>query len=181
MTANVFWLLARAAGVGSLVALALSLLTGMALRSGILNRIASNRGISELHTYTTVLWIPLGIVHVVGLLFDPYARVRPIDLVIPFLVPYAPLAIGLGTVSLLLLALVLVTTYYRRSLSQDLWLGIHQLSYVAFVSAFAHSVQSGTDLAYPFLNLLVWATGLALAAGWLRRIASQRYKLVEAR
>ncbi len=176
MTSAEFWLLGRAAGVGSLVALVLSLLSGMALRSGILGRLAHNRAISELHTFTTVLWLPLGAVHVVALLFDPYAQVRPIDAVVPFLVPYARLAIGLGTVSLLLLALVLVTTFYRRSLSQDLWLGIHQLSYVAFVAAFAHSVQSGTDLAFPLLDLLVWATGLALAAGWLRRISAQRYR-----
>lgn len=181
MTSAEFWLLGRAAGVGSLVALALSLLSGMALRSGILGRLAHNRAISELHTFTTVLWLPLGAVHVVALLFDPYAQVRPIDAVVPFLVTYARLAIGLGTVSLLLLALVLVTTFYRRSLSQDLWLGIHQLSYVAFVAAFAHSVQSGTDLAFPLLDLLVWATGLALAAGWLRRISSQRYRFSEAR
>lgn len=176
MTSETLWLLGRAAGVGSLVALALSLLSGMALRSGILGRLAHNRAISELHTFTTVLWLPLGFVHVVALLFDPYAQVRPIDLIVPFLVAYARLAVGLGTASLLLLALVLVTTYYRRSLSQDLWLGIHQLSYVAFVAAFAHSVQSGTDLAFPLLNLLVWATGLALASGWLRRISSQRYR-----
>ncbi len=177
MTTETFWILARAAGVGSLVALALSLLSGMALRSGLLASLAQNRAVRELHTFTTVLWLPLGLVHVVALLFDPYARVRPIDLVLPFAVPYARLAIGLGTVSLVLLALVMVTTYYRRSLPQDLWLGLHQLSYVAFVAAFAHSVQSGTDLAYPLLSVLVWATGLALAVGWLRRIASQRYRL----
>ncbi|MDE3111425.1 MAG: ferric reductase-like transmembrane domain-containing protein [Chloroflexota bacterium] len=181
MTAETFWLLGRAAGVAALVSLALSLLSGMALRSGILGRLAHNRAISELHTFTTVLWLPLGIVHVGALLFDPYAQVRPIDLIVPFLVAYARLAVGLGTVSLLLLALVLVSTYWRRSLSQDLWLGIHQLSYVAFVAAFAHSVQSGTDLAFPLLDLLVWATGLALAAGWLKRISSQRYRFAEAR
>jgi DMSO/TMAO reductase YedYZ heme-binding membrane subunit len=83
-------------------------------------------------------------------------------------------------VSVLLLAVVMVSTYYRRSMSQDLWLGLHQLSYVAFVAAFAHSVQSGTDLANTWLNVLVWAVGLALAAGWLKRIASQRYRFTAA-
>lgn len=181
MTTETYWILARASGTASLVALALSLLSGMALRSGILGRLARNRAVSELHTFTTVLWLPLGFVHVVALLFDPYAQVRLIDVVVPFAVPYARLAIGLGTVSFLLLGLVLVTTFMRHSLPQDLWLGLHQLSYVAFVAAFAHSVQSGTDLAYPALNLLVWATGLALAGGWLRRIASQRYRFAPAR
>lgn len=176
MTSELYWLLARASGAAALVALALSLLSGMALRSGLLERIARNRAVSELHTFTTALWLPLGAVHLVGILLDPYARVRPVDLLVPFALPYARLAIGLGTVSLLLLVLVLVTTYYRRSLPRDLWVGTHQLSYVAFVAAFAHSVQSGTDLAYPALNVLVWLTGLALGAGWLRRIAAQRYR-----
>lgn len=173
MSADELWIVARAAGVASLVALAFSLLSGMALRSGILGRLAHNRGVSELHTFTTALWLPLGIVHMGALLFDPYAQVRLIDLVFPFQVPYARIAVGLGTVSVLLIAVVMVTTWMRPSLPHELWLALHQLSYVAFLAAFAHSVLSGTDLAFPALNALVWVTGALLVLGWLRRLGGR--------
>ena len=172
MTNETFWIVARASGTASLVALAVALLSGMALRSGVLGRLAHNRAVNELHTFSNALWLPLGVVHVVALLFDRYAQVRPVDVVVPFLVPYAPVAVGLGTVSFLLLWVVLVTTFIRQWLPRDLWLSIHQLAYPAFVAAFAHSVLSGTDLANPLLALLMWATAIALAWAWTKRIAS---------
>src|SRR5207244_5344042 len=87
MTNETLWIIARASGTASLIALAVSLLSGMALRSGVLGRLAHNRAVSELHSFSNALWLPLGLVHVVALLFDRYAQIRPIDLVIPFAVP----------------------------------------------------------------------------------------------
>jgi len=54
------WIVARSTGVASLVALTLSLLTGMAMRPKSLAWLSTNRAISELHSYATALWLPLG-------------------------------------------------------------------------------------------------------------------------
>ena len=96
MTFELFtWILARVAGLSSLAALSMALLTGVALRTGVLDWMGSNRVLRSLHEYTTVLWIPLGALHVVALLLDQTARVRVVDILVPFLVPYGGLAIGL--------------------------------------------------------------------------------------
>ncbi|TMC56919.1 MAG: hypothetical protein E6J19_07515 [Chloroflexi bacterium] len=78
------WIVARSTGVAALIALSLSLLTGMAMRPKSLTWLSTNRAVSELHSYATVLWLPLAIAHVLAILIDPYAGVRLLDLVVPF-------------------------------------------------------------------------------------------------
>ncbi len=171
MSSEAVWILARATGVASLVALCISLLTGMALRPRLLGWLSTNRATKELHEYATVLWLPLGIAHVIAILLDPYAKVGLVDLLIPFGVDYARLAIGLGTVSVQLLVVVLVAAWSRTALSRGEWLAFHRLSYLAFAAAFLHGVLSGTDLAYPWLAGVAWLAAAMLALAGVRRIA----------
>jgi len=164
------WILARSTGVASLVALSLSLLTGMALRPKSLGWLSTNRAVSELHSYATVLWLPLGLAHVIAILLDPYAKVGLGDLLVPFRVSYGAFAIGLGTISVQLLVVVLIAAWSRTRLSRGQWLAFHRLSYLAFAAAFLHGVLSGTDLAYPWLAGIAWLVAAILAMFGLRRI-----------
>jgi sulfoxide reductase heme-binding subunit YedZ len=171
LTGQTYWILARATGVASLVALSLSMLTGMAMRPKTLGWLSTNRAVSELHSYATVLWLPLGIAHVIALLLDPYAKVGLIDLVIPFAMPYGAFAIGLGTVSLQLVLVVIIAAWSRARLSRGQWLAFHRLSYLAFAAAFLHGALSGTDLAYQWLMGIAWLVAAVLVMAGLRRIA----------
>ena len=171
---ELIWVLARATGTASLVALTLSVLTGMALRTGAFAWLSHNRGVRVLHGFLTVLWMPLGLAHVVALLFDRYAQIGVLDLLIPFGVSYGRVAIGLGTISFQLILIVLISTWMRSHLSQAQWLGFHRLAYVAFVGAFAHGLMSGTDLASPLVAGLAWLTAAAVAVVAFRRVLRVR-------
>lgn len=172
--AELVWIIARATGSAAMVALALSVLSGMGLRSGALAWLSHNRGVRAVHDLTSLLWLPLAIAHVIALLFDPFAKIGLADLVVPFLVPYGSFAIGLGTISLQLVAIVTISTWMRASLTQQGWLAIHRLSYVGFVAAFAHSLLAGTDLAQPVIGALAWVTAAVLALVALRRVTAAR-------
>jgi len=163
------WILARATGVASLVALTLSILTGVALRPRTLSWLSTNHAVRELHDYTTVLWIPMGIAHVIAILFDPYAKVTLVDLVVPFGVEYGRLAIGLGTISVQLLVVVMIALWSRVKLTRGEWLFFHRLSYAAFAAAFLHGVLSGTDLAYPWLAGIAWLVAAVIVLAAVRR------------
>jgi sulfoxide reductase heme-binding subunit YedZ len=171
---DVVWVIARSTGTAALVALVLSVLSGMALRSGALAWLSHNRGVRAVHDLTSVLWLPLAIAHVVALLLDPYAKVGLVDLLVPFLVSYGAFAIGVGTISLQLGIVVLVSTWLRSRLTQQGWLAIHRLSYVAFVAAFAHGLLAGTDLAQPPLSALAWVTAGVLLTVAFRRLTAAR-------
>jgi sulfoxide reductase heme-binding subunit YedZ len=181
MSVDLIWVIARSTGTAALVALVLSVLSGMALRSGALAWLSHNRGVRAVHDLTSVLWLPLAIAHVIALMFDPYAKIGFADLVIPFLVSYGSFAIGLGTISLQLVIVVLISTWLRSSLTQGGWLAIHRLSYVAFVAAFAHGLLAGTDLAQPVLTALAWVTAAILAIVGFRRLTASRGRQSAAR
>src|SRR6202171_5469228 len=83
-TDQFFWVLARVAGLSSYAALAIALVTGIALRTAVLDWLGSNRALRSLHEYTTVLWIPLAGLHLISLLLDSTARIGWLDLVGPF-------------------------------------------------------------------------------------------------
>ena len=174
ISSDLVWILARSTGVGSLVALTLSVLTGIALRTGTFAWLSHNRGVRVLHGFLTVLWVPLALAHVIALLFDRYAQVGLVDLVIPFGVSYGRFAIGLGTISAQLIVVVLISTWMRSSLTLGQWQAFHRLSYVAFVAAFAHGIMSGTDLANPVIAALAWITAAAVGLVALRRFALRR-------
>jgi sulfoxide reductase heme-binding subunit YedZ len=163
MTADqFFWVLARVCGLGSYAALAVALITGIALRTAVLDWLATNRAVRSLHEYTTVLWIPLAGLHVLSLLLDKTAKIGLLDVVVPFHTSYGQLAIGLGTISLEVLVLVTVTALLRRHIQKELWLWLHRLSYVAFALIFLHAVLSGTDFSDPTVSAITWGSAAAL-------------------
>jgi sulfoxide reductase heme-binding subunit YedZ len=181
VTTDQIWIIARSSGTAALVALVLSILSGMALRSGALAWLSHNRGVRAIHDLSSILWLPLIVVHVITLMLDPYAKVGVIDLFIPFLVSYGSFAVGLGTISLQLIVIVLIATWLRSKLSHEGWLSIHRLSYFAFVGAFAHGLLAGTDFAQPVLGALAWLTAAVLVIVGFRRLTASRTRQSPAR
>jgi methionine sulfoxide reductase heme-binding subunit len=164
-----FWVLSRVAGLGSYAALAVALVTGIALRTAVLDWLGSNRALRSLHEYTTVLWIPLAVLHLASLLLDKTSRIAVIDLVLPFHSTYGTLAIGLGTLAVDVLLVVTVTAYLKRRMPGELWKWLHRLSYVAFALIFLHAVLSGTDFSDPIVSAITWSTAAMLLALGLSR------------
>jgi sulfoxide reductase heme-binding subunit YedZ len=160
-----FWMLARVAGLSAYAALSISLLSGAAIRSGLLGDLGSNRALRAVHEFTAILWIPLGLLHLVSLLLDPTARIVPLDLFVPFLANYdatGRLALGLGTIGFDLLLLVALTGWLRGRMNRRAWNWIHRLAYLAFALSFFHAVLGGTDFNEPVVSALTWSTALAL-------------------
>ncbi len=162
-----FWVLARVCGLTAFAALAISLLTGAAMRTAVLDWLATNRALRSAHEFTAVLWIPIGLLHVAALVLDSTARITLSDLVIPFQVhypnaPQATIAIGLGTVTLELFAVVAITGWLKRRLSVGVWQWIHRLSYVAFGLLFLHAVLAGTDFSDPLVSAATWSVAFVL-------------------
>lgn len=162
---TLFWILARVTGLGASAALAISLLTGLALRSAVLDWLASNRAVRATHEFTAILWVPLGLLHPLFLLLDSSLRqsIGLVDLVVPFGVPYGTFAIGLGTLAFDIVVLVAVTSWLRRRISPFAWRWIHRLTYLACVLLFLHALLAGTDFSAPQVSAIAWSVAAVLA------------------
>jgi sulfoxide reductase heme-binding subunit YedZ len=165
-----FWFAARATGLSAFAAISLSVVSGEALRTSVLDFLASNRAIRKLHDFTTWLWIPLVIAHVVTLLLDKTARIALRDVVVPFQVDYGWWQIGLGTLALDILIVVTVTSWLRKRMNNTLWQWIHRTSYIAFAAIFFHAFFSGTDFNAPLVSAIAWSLALALAIVGVARL-----------
>jgi len=172
----VLWDAARAAALAAFAVLCAALLTGMALRTALLAPLARNRALIELHSFLSWFWLPLVAVHVVALLLDGTARIGALDLVVPFRVGYARAAVGLGTIGLLLLLLVGVTSALRRRMSPRVWRAVHRLSYPMFGVFLLHAQMAGSDFSRAWVSLLGWATVGALAMLAVPRLAGGRFR-----
>lgn len=168
------WLLARVLGLTSFATLAISVASGVALRTSVLDVLATNRTLRRLHDFSTPLWLPLGAGHIIALLGDKTARIAIVDVVVPFQTSYGQLAIGLGTVSLDLIAIVVLTSWVKRWMHQGLWRWIHRASYVAFAALFLHSVQAGTDFDAPLVSAVAWSIAALVGVLGVSRVAFGR-------
>jgi sulfoxide reductase heme-binding subunit YedZ len=174
------WEAARAAALAAFAVLAAALLTGMAVRTALLANIARSPAVLALHSFFSWFWVPLVVVHVVALLLDGTSRLSAVDAVIPFRARYAQVPVGLGTVGLLLLVLVGVTSALRRRMSARAFRWVHRLSYPMFVVFLVHAQLAGTDFSRTWISVLGWGTLGALAALALARVVGGRLETAAA-
>jgi sulfoxide reductase heme-binding subunit YedZ len=155
------WYTSRATGVVSLL-----LLTGVVLLGVLVNRQGQLPGlprfvVTGLHRSISLLSVAFVAVHVITAIADPYVSIRLAAAVIPFASAYETFWLGLGAVSLDLIAALIVTSLLRAHINRRVWRGIHWLAYAAWPVALAHGVGSSTDMQR---GLLLWVTvGCCLA------------------
>ncbi|WBB98962.1 MULTISPECIES: ferric reductase-like transmembrane domain-containing protein [unclassified Solwaraspora] len=139
------WFVARGTGVTALVLLSAVVVLGVGSRSGRPVFGLPRFAVSLVHRNAALLAVGLLTVHVVTLLFDPYAKLRVYDLFVPFGAEYRPLYMGLGTLAGDVMLVLVVTSLLRRRIGVRLWRALHWLAYAAWPAALGHSVGTGTD------------------------------------
>jgi sulfoxide reductase heme-binding subunit YedZ len=157
------WYTSRATGVVSMLLLTLVVLLGV-----LVNRQGRLPGlprfvVTGLHRSISLLAVAFVAVHVITAIADPYVSIRLAAVVIPFTSVYKPFWLGLGAVSLDLIAALIVTSLARAHISRRLWRGVHWLAYASWPVALAHGIGSSTDMQR---GLLLWvAVACCLAVG----------------
>jgi methionine sulfoxide reductase heme-binding subunit len=154
------WYLMRASGVVALVLLtavfALGIATAKRWHPVRLPRFVT----AALHRSISLLSVVFLAIHVATAVIDPYAHVSVLATVIPFTAGSNALWVGLGAVSLDLVAALIVSSLLRRRIGQRAWKAIHWIAYLSWPVALAHTIGSGTDMATPWLRIV---GGLSLA------------------
>jgi predicted ferric reductase len=141
---------------------------GIAARSGRSVAPLSRFGVSDLHRAAALTGVGLIGTHVVSLLLDPYAQLRLVDLLLPFLAAYRPLWLGLGTLALDLLAVVTVVSLLRHRLGPRAFRTVHWATYLLWPTALLHALGSGTDAGTAWFRALgaVCVGAVVIATGW---------------
>lgn len=159
------WALGRVSGLISMVLLTGSVLLGILARSGRPLITIPRFSLALLHRSISLLAVVFLVFHVGALMLDSFANVSLADVAVPFLGSYRPFWQGLGTVSLGLMAAVVVTSIFRRRLGQRTFKVVHWFTYAVWPLAMAHSLGNGTDASsMPVLVSAVVLVVVVLAA-----------------
>jgi len=145
LTSEALWALGRGNGIVALAFLTISVALGVASRSGRPLFTLPRFGVAAVHRFVALTAVLLVALHMVLLLLDPYAKLRIIDFVVPFLGNYRPLWQGLGTVAFDLLIIVIVTSLLRNRLGLRLFRAVHWSTYLLWPVALAHGLGNGSD------------------------------------
>ena len=166
------WALGRGAGTVTLVLMTVSVLLGILTRSGRPALGLPRFAVTRVHRDAGLLAAVMLSIHLVSLFFDPYAQLRIVNVVVPFLGAYRPFWQGLGTVALDLLLAVVVTSLLRRRTGLRTWRVVHWASYALWPVAVAHGLGNGTDAFTTWFLAVTAVCVLSVAAALVWRTRS---------
>ena len=159
------WDIARVGGFTAygltLASVVIGLVLSMKVKSPRFPRFVTN----ELHRFVTLLAVVFMVVHGIAVALDPFIKLGPIELLVPFASHYRPVWMALGITGGYLLLAVYLSERIRSRIGYSWWRRLHTLAFVAYLFATIHGLGTGTD------SRTAWAIALyaggALAVGGL--------------
>ena len=170
VSSPVIWYLSRASGIVTLVLFTVVMALGIMTATRVGGTQMPRFAVAELHRRISLLAAVFLAFHVATNVIDTYVNIGILAAIIPGASAYKTLWVAFGTVSLDLIAAVVVTSLLRQRISHDAWRAVHWLSYLAWPIALIHSIMVGTDVKYLWMDAIVAACVLAVVAAGAWRI-----------
>jgi hypothetical protein len=146
------WYLTRSTGTVAYLLLSGATLWGLVLSSKIVQDAVPVALALALHTTLAWLAVALAGFHAFVLVFDGYYAYRFADVLLPFVGPYRPLWVGLGSIGWYLALLTSASFRWRKWLGPQRWRALHALTFVAYALVTAHGLTAGTDSQDPGMH-----------------------------
>lgn len=168
---KVFWYLSRATAIVSFGFLWLSMVLGLLITSKTARYFPGAFTANDLHQFLSLAGLTAGLTHGLLLMGDQYFKLDFIHLVLPFSInQYKPLWVGIGQVGFYLWAIVVISFYIRKQLGYKTWRALHFIGFLAFITALAHGIISGTDTGTLGMTITYWVSGASVLFLTLYRI-----------
>jgi predicted ferric reductase len=174
-SAGAYWYISRASAFAAFGLLWLSMLAGLGITSK-LSRVWKGMPASfELHRFTALLGLGMGLTHALVLLGDRSLNYTLPQLLVPFFAgTYHAQWVGFGQLAFYLLAVVAISFYFRGRLGIHAWRMIHMLSFALFLMVLIHGLKSGSASQNPWALALYWGSGSSVILGSVYRAMSVR-------
>jgi predicted ferric reductase len=169
VTSHALWYLSRGTGVVSLGLLTIVVVLGVLTHGNVRAPVLPRFVVSTLHRNAALMAVGFLGVHILTAVADPYAPIRLLDAVVPFVSAYRPVWLGLGALALDLLAAIVVTSLLRRRIGLRSWRAVHLLAYAAWPVALVHGLGTGTDTRQSWMLLFTVASVAAVVVAVLWR------------
>ena len=169
---SALWYLTRGTGAVTLVLLTVGLALGIANVRRAQTATVPRFVFEAVHRSASLLALAFLAVHVVTAVLDPFAPIRLIDALIPFVSVYRPIWVGLGAVASDVMIALIVTSLLRRRFGYRAWRATHWLAYACWPIALVHGIGTGSDAKTTWmLALIAGCVLVVLVAVWIRAVA----------
>ena len=145
MSSHFWWYVARASGLVAWGLVVASCAWGLLHAIRAFGRRPSPAWMLSLHRYLSALAIAFVAMHVAAILADDFVHFGLVDVFVPMVSSWHPLAVAWGIVSMYVIVVVEGTSLARARVSPKVWRGIHVLSYVLLAMVTIHLLTAGTD------------------------------------
>jgi hypothetical protein len=169
---KLLWYVTRGTGVVALLLLSAGVLLGVMSSTRWHPPRTPRFLILGLHRNVTLLSLAFVVVHVITTVADHFAPIGYQDAVLPFLSPYRPVWLGLGTVAFDLLLALIATSLLRARIGLQTWRAVHWLAYASWPVALMHSFGTGSDARSGWLAALALICTGAVGLAVLWRVAA---------
>ena len=166
------WALGRGTGIVALMLMTITVVLGILTRSGRPAFGLPRFAVTLVHRNSALIGTAFILIHIVSLLFDPYAQLNALDFFVPFIGTYHPFWLGLGTVAVDLLIAITVTSLLRRWIGLRVFRAVHWATYALWPIALFHSVGTGTDASNPLFIVLAVVSIAAVAGSVMWRMTT---------
>lgn len=173
LTTPYLWYTTRATGLVTLILFTLVVALGTLVANRVGGTVVGRFEINELHRSASMVAMVFLALHVTTTVIDSYAPTGWLSILVPLASRYKTLGVAVGAVAVDLVLAVWVSSLLKVRVRYESWRFLHWFSWLAFASALAHALLTGTDARSGAGLALVTAcaaTGLA-AAIW--RVAAR--------
>lgn len=149
-----FWYLTRAAAMTAYVLLVVTVDVGILRSIASALRVRASWALDELHQFVALLAAAFVALHLLFLLLDPFLPFTLANLLLPLDQPFKQIPVDIGVLAFYALAIVLVSSWLRRSISYRTWRSLHYVSFVLFALVTLHGLFAGSDSGLPWTHAL---------------------------
>jgi predicted ferric reductase len=170
---SAMWAFGRVSGMVALLMFTITLILGIVTRSGRPLIGMPRFSVTLIHRNTALLASVFLVLHVGTLLLDSYAKLRLVDVVVPFLGSFKPFWQGLGTVAFDLILAIMLTALLRRFVGVRAFKFVHWFTYAMWPVAVAHAIGNGTNGTDPWFLLSGAAASVLVVAAVIWRVTDR--------
>jgi Ferric reductase like transmembrane component len=165
------WYLTRGTGVTALLLITASVVVGTLSSAQWRTARMPRFVVGGIHRNLTLLAVAFILVHVVTTVADRFAPIGFKDGLVPFLSPYRPFWLGLGTLAFDLILALIATSLLRARLGFRMWRAVHWLAYASWPLAVLHGLGTGSDARFGWLAFVTLTCCASVVIAIVIRIA----------
>jgi predicted ferric reductase len=133
-------------GLIAIACLAANFVVGLFILSNTKIKLPYNLTFLSLHKFTGYSAATAILIHVILIPLDPKSEFSWGDLLLPLWTKHQPYANTFGALTLYLIAIVVISSYYKEKIKLSVWRTLHYISYFAAVPLIIHSVWTDPKL-----------------------------------